>query len=734
MPDVPAKPEDQAASSGLKKDFNLEIKSPLNHSFDLAKEGLYAISIKASAQPGWKNKWWLNFKKALEDYFDLHLDDDDLRIEIDGTTFPKLDGKKGLFNSPAAFSGTKTLGQIKTIYFIINLGAGPHTIKFIPDGAPYLESLSVEKTEDPQKVNFSINDRAGNENYYSWYTFAVINTSLKSIQIEALANTRQNDTDDDDLKIIINGQVQKNSTNRHKDSYFCGFSQKGVPTTFIKNLETKEEINYLELYADKTPALDSIKLTLAPPEIEITQTNIKIYRPGPKGEDYNRFDETIRETVDFWNTEFLSQNYPPPQPLDPNLVKAMIYVESLVGYGSGESADPDVMQVGNKNDPAIHTLNNDGWVDPRTGAVSREYEWQVNREAVLDYQGKAGAETPEQSIKWGVRWLYHKAQKIVAGVRQWKSWEQAVRNYNGGGDPDYLKKVYGIYKSGTEVGGKKLWSLILFLPLFLSLFSLLIINVLLSPHKTQPGRSGGPTTLSQGGEGEKTLGIATQPFIGSTIHKAERLDPESRLAFIRHPLYPAVGLSVIDNLENIKYFLEGSELRETPDGEIEGPGEYVKWMKVGDFDGDKKKEIAVEYIVSGSGLFHPFYIYKENGNSFRLLLKRNDGVSGAQLTDLDNDGKKEILYAYSVDASGVGPRDWTLWKEVWGWKAGELELMSHEYPSIYRNLVLFYDYLLTDPNPDSWLKDYYPMIECLKDKAEVNISGTLADVKTCRDT
>lgn len=735
MLDVGPKPEEISANQfKIKKDFRLEIKSAVNYEFSLQEDGLYAVAVRASAKPGWQNKWWLNFKRTLEDYFDLHLDDDDLRIEIDGRRFIKPGGKKNLFNSPAAISGTKTLGKTKTVIFVLRLAAGIHQIKFIPDGSPYLESVSVEKSADEEKANFTPQATAENENYYSWYTFAVIGIPLQSVHIEAQAQSRQNDSDDDDLKIIINGESQKNPANRHPNSYFCGSSQKGIPTIFTKNLETKEEINYLELYADKTPMLDSVKLSLASPSAKIPQTDIRAYRPGPKGEDYNRFDGVIHETVAFWNAEFLSQDYPPPQPLDPNLVKAMIYVESLVGYGAGQSAYPDVMQVGNVNDPGLHTLNNDGWVDPHTSDVAREYEWRNGRREVLDYHGEANARKDSQSIKWGIRWLYHKAQRIKnGGGRFWQSWEQAVKDYSGGGDPDYLKKVYKIYKNGMDLKGTTLWLPVLLISLVLTLSSLTIITLLAS-HKIRLSAPGDRPLLSKREERGKTLGVTTQPFIGSTVYQAERLNSESRLAFVRHPLYPAVGLSVIDNLDNIKYFLEGSELKETtPYGEIKGPGEYVKWLEVGDFDGDGMKEIAVQYIVSGSGLFHPFYVYKESGESFRLLLKRNDGVSQAKLIDLNDDGKKEILYSYVIDASGAGPRDWTVWKEVWGWREGGLELVSHKFPAIYKNLILFYDHLLTDPDPDSWLKDYYPMIECLKDKAETNIYGTLADIKTCRD-
>ncbi len=48
-------------------------------------------------------------------------------------------------------------------------------------------------------------------------------------------------------------------------------------------------------------------------------------------------------------------------------------------------------------------------------------------------------------VYWGVCWLYHKAQVIEKnGGRTWKSWKEAVSDYNGGGDPNYVEKVYKI--------------------------------------------------------------------------------------------------------------------------------------------------------------------------------------------------------------------------------------------------------------------------------------------------
>lgn len=462
----------------LKEIFRKEVNSSFSYPFDLSESGLYTISVQASCKPGWRSRWWLSFKGLLEDMADLHLDDEDLRIEIDDLKFGKPHGRRGLFNSPAAFSGTKTLGKMKTVVFLVKLNRGSHQVRIVPQRSAYLEEIIIEKIIDPEKVEFHPEVKAENENYYSWYAFVLIEQPLRFFSIIAQAGIPISGKDDDDLKLVIDGEIRRNPLSRHKDSFFCGFFLRDKEHSYSEELNLEMGIHYFELYADKTPTLHSVKFTLVPQESENPKTNVRIYRSGPKGENYNRFDDYINEAVNFWNDKFLMESNPPPEPLDANLVKAMIYVESVVGYGSsgGHSAYPDVMQVGNVNDPAIHTLRNDGWVHPQTGRIARESEWLDGRVNFLAYK-EANADSPQESIKWGVRWLYHKAQGIKeGGGRLWKSWREAVVGYNGGGNLKYVDEVYRIYKDGTTIQGFKLWTFILFSLLAFGSLSLIYLN------------------------------------------------------------------------------------------------------------------------------------------------------------------------------------------------------------------------------------------------------------------
>ena len=191
------------------------------------------------------------------------------------------------------------------------------------------------------------------------------------------------------------------------------------------------------------------------------KSKLKQYKDGPGGEKYNIYDKDIEEWVSYWNLIYSQHPNPPPAPLDPNLVKAMLYIESEIGYyrpTDRYSGYPDVMQVANPDDKAIHVLRNDGKEKPESEVVNGKTE-------KIEFK-QANASTPAESIKWGVRWLYHKAQRNVnegvAWHTEWNDWETAAFKYNGNGDPNYWKKLNALYRHGKGRRNYLLWGLILF--------------------------------------------------------------------------------------------------------------------------------------------------------------------------------------------------------------------------------------------------------------------------------
>ncbi len=434
--------------------FNKKIKENFDYEFEIEDSGLYAIEIIASCK-----SWRQNLIK-----FSSFFKDDDLAVKIDNIEFPKLNGKKGLFDGEAAWNGNNLKGLKKTDIFLIKLEKGNHAIHFLIDQEPYLESVNIFKLQDPKNISYvpESNNPSEDDDRRQWLNIVLVNFPLKNLYITASAEKRG--SDDDDLKLIIDGEIQKNiEPKSHKCWYWCGRTLEGKQKEFQKEINLPLGLHYIELWADRMPSLDKIILDITKVKNSPLLQNYT-YKGVNGDEDYNRFDKEIIESVAEWNNEFLEQNYPPTEPLDPNLVKAMIYIESRMGYEKG--GYPDVMQVGDLDNPALHSLRK------VAGYLANEFI-SKNQNGHLSYNFPkewlpVKIETFEESIFWGVRWLYHKAQKYYGigennlnppFIREWETWEQAVIDYNGSGRKyEYQKKVRKIYKDGIDPDNNILWS------------------------------------------------------------------------------------------------------------------------------------------------------------------------------------------------------------------------------------------------------------------------------------
>lgn len=225
----------------------------------------------------------------------------------------------------------------------------------------------------------------------------------------------------------------------------------------------------------------------------------------------------------------------------------------------------------------------------------------------------------------------------------------------------------------------------------------------------------------------------SNPLDDLKIYKEKRLDDQIRLVVLDHELSAAVGVAVLDADGTFKYWLEEGKIDagNVEGGRVKSPGEYLDWWKVEDINNDGTIEVAIQYVISGTGLVHPFYLYQKRGESFELVLKLIEGVSQVKIVDLNNDGIKEIYHSYALDTGGVGPRSWTVWRDVWVWQNGRYQKLNHFFPSIYENLIHYYDYLLGSPDPDQWLTSYYPMLRCLKESAQSNAQEIFSDGSRC---
>src|SRR3989344_5132755 len=440
---------------------NKRIEKEFKYNFEIKNEGLYVIEISARA------KSWLQNTLKLISFFK----DDDLAVRIDDIEFPKLSRKRGLFDSEAAWNGNKLKNLRQINLFFINLKTGEHSLDFIVNQSPYLETIKIYQSASEQNIVFepAKNYKIEKGNRRPWFNFILIDIGFEKLKIQASAD--QGKSDDDDLQLKINGKRQINdAANAHKYWYWCGRVLKGQSKTFYKEFNLSAGLHYVELWADNSPVLESVKLVF----LEKDKNNGKDLSLAPytyKGvngdEDYNRYDAVIEEVVDYWNNEFLKDTDPPEKLLDPNLVKAILYQESRVGYDPNNNGEINVMQVGNEGDPSLKTLRGE----------LVEY-WIHNGEQIQLKYPDAKTESVKDGIYWGIRWLYHKAQKISEddpNKRIWITWKEAVEKYGPPGvKKEYVKSVWSIYQNGIkkEKNGNliKLWGVILLLGLLTAPF------------------------------------------------------------------------------------------------------------------------------------------------------------------------------------------------------------------------------------------------------------------------
>ncbi len=359
-------------------------------------------------------------------------DDEDLTIELDGKKFPMLTGPQRVIDSPASFSGGALHNLSKTVCLVVYLESGHHRITFITDepiATATFERLEVCVLDNNDKLELNIAKEAEDGDRRPWITFVIDDLPLLSFGLTALVKRRYRDSDD--LKVIVDGKTWTHPSQDEQSEgssplewfyrfwYFAGAILLGTIRLSYFKTKLPKGLHYIELFADRKPYLESVEFDFSESPSSNQVPNLQNY----KDSRLNKHDEEI--------------------------FQALIYVESRLGYGlssTGHASFPDIMQVGNPSDPALHVLNN----DKSKPTESEAYSGKV---AVVDYKGEAKVNTSYESLYWGARWLYHKAQDVDAhGKQVWYSWREAVHRY-GPGKEAYTEVVWNLYKYGKDPDG-----------------------------------------------------------------------------------------------------------------------------------------------------------------------------------------------------------------------------------------------------------------------------------------
>lgn len=187
-------------------------------------------------------------------------DDEDLTFNLDGRTFPKLNTKNNLIDSPAAFSGGSLHNLAKTVYLLIFLRGKNHTLVLNVDNPSItaaLEGLDVWTTSLDKTVRLDILQQAEDGDRRPWVTFALAGLPLKSLFVDLTLERRY--IDSDDVKVVVDGKIQINYRNRLRKYWFflaSAFNGNQVDYTFPVNLPSG--LHYLELYSDRMPTLTNV--------------------------------------------------------------------------------------------------------------------------------------------------------------------------------------------------------------------------------------------------------------------------------------------------------------------------------------------------------------------------------------------------------------------------------------------------------------------------------------------
>ncbi|MFA5023686.1 MAG: cell wall hydrolase [Patescibacteria group bacterium] len=231
--------------------LNKIITKQYSWDFNLEENGLYLIEIIASAK-----SWWQNAKRGR-----TFFKDDDIFLFLDERELTTSKNTKQ--DARSAWNGNELKGLEKTLLMAVNLKKGRHVIALKPNQSPSLKSLSISKIKEKDKIEYVPvnNNPAQKSEGRPWLSYIILDLLITRLSISARAPRSKKD--DDDIKLLINGVIQRNENPKaHRDWYWCGQVLKGEDKIFSlsnPNNSNSKQFN-IDLYSDGAPRLNRIEL------------------------------------------------------------------------------------------------------------------------------------------------------------------------------------------------------------------------------------------------------------------------------------------------------------------------------------------------------------------------------------------------------------------------------------------------------------------------------------------
>lgn len=221
-------------------------------SFSVSEFGLYALFVTIRCLSGNQT----GFRGGQDVY-----------VEVDESRFGELppNDTSKYKDTPPSWNGTQLKGHSKTVVFILPLNQGEHRLYYHAQPESMIDRLEARLIQDRQNILFEINQKAEDGDRRPWYTFVLIELPLKTMTADI--STQWHWWDGDDVKLIIDGIIQKNNKSlRHKDWLW---SSSAIKKIFGKEKESKAVINnlglglhYIEFWADRTPTLHQLEIDI----------------------------------------------------------------------------------------------------------------------------------------------------------------------------------------------------------------------------------------------------------------------------------------------------------------------------------------------------------------------------------------------------------------------------------------------------------------------------------------
>lgn len=315
----------------------------MTQAVDIETSGVYAIVISSKA-----SAWWQNFPQFLKRFFQ----DDNLSVSLSG------------YSEELKWNGNDLKGATQTNIFISAFTEGSYSLSFKSSQTPEVSTLSIFRiTSTAVNVAEFLPTPVEDKDRRPLLKLLCLDQPLIALTLTASVLPGKvhpwSFFDDDDLKIVINGEVIKNELPKsHTDWFWCGRAQSNQDTserTLTEKVDPRSKC-LIEIFSDRTPKIEQFLLSFADKQLPTTfnPTNIlddytftkvdlnkqeidevlKSYAQGNKNHlAYRQWDgKTLADLIYEGCLEYR---------INPKIVIARLQSENGLIYG-GYSVDPSI--------------------------------------------------------------------------------------------------------------------------------------------------------------------------------------------------------------------------------------------------------------------------------------------------------------------------------------------------------------------------------------------------------